>query len=130
MSDHDKYRSKVCVVCLQKTARDRPLSARDIELILRFARENYDVFDSDYPSGLCGGCTLKLYKKEKEPNTVLNVAPFVPDRTIQLRSTVCECHICLVAKASLFTAKALKKRLVVQAKMISLLYLLRYPSRH
>ena len=58
MSDHDKYRSKVCVVCLQKTARDRPLSARDIELILRFARENYDVFDSDYPSGLCGGCTL------------------------------------------------------------------------
>ena len=110
MSDHDKYRSKVCVVCLQKTARDRPLSARDIELILRFARENYDIFDSDYPSGLCGGCTLKLYKKEKEPNTILNVAPFIPDRGIQLRSTVCECQICLVAKANLFTAKKMKKK--------------------
>ena len=99
MTEHDKQRSKVCVICLQKSKSDRPLSARDIELIRRFARENYNILDSDYPSGLCGGCRLTLFKKEKDPTKVLNVVIFTPDRGTQLRSSVCECKICEVAKA-------------------------------
>ena len=110
MSDHDKYRSKVCVVCLRKAKRDRPLSMKDVELIKRFARENYDTSDPDFPSGLCTGCYLSLYKKEKVESTVLNVEPFTPDRTIQLRSTVCDCVICRVAKVKTFMAKKLKKK--------------------
>ena len=109
MADHEKYRRKVCVVCLRKATRNRPLSARDIDLIKRFACEEYDVADPDYPSGLCAGCSMTLYKKEKLEDTVVKVEPFIPDRGFQLRSTVCDCVICRVGKAGL-DAKKLKKK--------------------
>ena len=110
MSDHDRCRNKVCVVCLQKSKTERSLSDRDIGLIQRFARENYDVSNPDFPSALCGGCRLSLFKKDKDDTIVINVAPFTPDRAIQLRSTVCECVICQVAKENLFMAKKKKKK--------------------
>ena len=110
MSDHNGCRSKVCVVCIRKATRNRSLSTKDIELVKRFARNHYDISDPDYPSGLCNGCYLLLRKKEKDDSVSLNVEAFTPDRQLQLRSSVCDCVVCQVAKSGLFMAKRLKKK--------------------
>ena len=110
MSDHDRYRRKVCVVCLRKATRDKPLSPRDIELIKKFAREEFNIADPNYLSGLCSSCSISLFKKEKLSDTVVKVEPFTPARGTQLRSTTCDCVICQVGKTGLFAAKKLKKK--------------------
>ena len=53
----------LCELCL---VGDRPHRGRNIGLIQQFARENYDISYPVYPSALCGGGTLPLYKKEKD----------------------------------------------------------------
>ena len=57
MPDHDTCRSKVCVICVRKATRDRKITPNDISLIKKYARDNYNINDPDFPifcSGLKG----------------------------------------------------------------------------
>lgn len=79
-------------------------------MIKRFGRDSFDVNDPDFPSSLCGGCSMSLYQKDKDNSKIIKVATFIPDRTTKLRSKICDCLICEVAKAKMSMARKMKKK--------------------
>ena len=110
MSDHKSNREKVCIVCIGKASSSRLLSEKNIELIRNFVRENYEVDDPDYPCGICNSCNFNVYEKARNPDALLSVAPFTPNRTHQLNSSSCKCQICSVAIAGFNDQQSKKKR--------------------
>ena len=79
-------------------------------MIKKYARDNYNINDPDFPCGLCNGCYLDLHKKNKDPSIVVKVVTFTPHRTLQLRSSVCDCVICKFAKAGINSCRKFKKK--------------------
>ena len=105
--DHNECRKNVCIICIRKAS--RILSETEANFIRSHLREDFQINDPDFPCGVCGGCRLKLYSKMKDHSSTVTVEPFIPDRSIKLRSTKCECLICSVATADCLTKKKKKK---------------------
>ncbi len=109
--NHDECRRRVCIVCIGKASGTREITQRKIELVKLYCRDDFSIDDPDYPCGLCNSCHSRLYKKERDSTTVIQVEPFTPDRSHMLRSIIsCDCRICSVAKVSGALFKKLQKK--------------------
>ena len=83
----------------------RTVSAGDVDVIRDYIIDGYSTTDSDFPNGICTGCSLSLSKKRKNPDLFIpNVNDeYDPERKHGLRSTatsICDCRICKVARQS------------------------------
>ena len=110
--NHDECREKVCIVCIGKASYSHKITPKLVDLLKLYARDDFSIDDSAFPSGICNTCHLAIHKKAREPeSTVLAVEPFQPNREPHLRSkVVCDCRICEVAKISGAAAKKMKKK--------------------
>ena len=101
---HDRYRSKVCVVCYEKAS--RMLSDLEIETVDKFLIDGYKSMHPDFPCGICTCCSIALSKKckdvdfKKKKNFEIPVLDsYDPERKVGLQSVgTCSCRICTVAK--------------------------------
>ena len=59
--EHERCRSKVCVVCYRKV--NRTLS--EIQTVQEFLIDGYNISHPDFPNGICTGCSIILSKKRK-----------------------------------------------------------------
>lgn len=108
---HNQCRNRVCVCCYRKA--DRPLSEKNIVCIRLHLIEGYNVDDPDFPNGICSGCHLELFKKDKNDEHCLKILvnDYDPKRERGLRSAAhCECRICEVAKMPGITYQRMLKK--------------------
>ena len=96
--EHERCRSKVCVVCYRKA--NRTLSELEIQTVQEFLIDGYNISHPDFPNGICTGCSIILSKKRKDVDLQIKVLEnYDPERKTGLRSVDnCQCKICRVAK--------------------------------
>ena len=98
-------------MCIGKASYKREISQKQVELVRQFVRSEFSVENPEYPCGLCNSCHSKLYKKARDPESELDIEPFTPQKSINLRSqSTCTCRICDVAKVNGFESKTLTKK--------------------
>ena len=61
--DHERCRSKVCIVCYEKAT--RTVSDLEVETVQIFVIDGYNPSHPDFPHGICTGCSILLSKNEK-----------------------------------------------------------------
>lgn len=107
---HEINRTKVCIICYRKG--NRQLSESAAEGVRRFVIEDFDINNSNFPSGICNGCHLLLSKKCNGEDVSLPVSEeYDPQRPKSMRSlTHCTCRICEVGEAKLMKAVKMKKK--------------------
>ena len=117
--EHERCRSKVCVVCYEKA--NRTLSDLEIQTVHEFLIDGYNVTHPDFPSGICTGCSIILSKKRKDVDFKIKVLEnYDPERKVGLRSVdTCLCRICRVAKMNGLSALQKSRKKCKQGRPVS-----------
>ena len=91
--EHERCRSKICVVCYQKA--NCTLPDLEIQTVHEFLIDSYNVTDPDFPSGICTGCSIILSKKQKNVDFKIKVLEnYDQERKVVLQSVdTCLCRI-------------------------------------
>ena len=60
---HNDYRMACCFFCLRKgeSKADRPLTGKEIELIIKHFLPNFKIFEDFLPLGCCSSCRNNLF---------------------------------------------------------------------
>ena len=98
-SEHEKCRSKVCIICYQKAS--RKLSDTQIKTIQDYVIDGYNCSHPDFPNAVCTHCSVLLNLKRNDQNVVLRLVTddYNPNGKLGLRSVdMCLCKICSVAR--------------------------------
>ena len=109
-SQHEENRLKVCIVCYGKAM--HKIYQSELAIIRQYIISEYDLDNSDFPSGLCARCRLLIYNKIKGQDVNFPVVEdYDPQRPRNLRSLpCCNCKLCSIATTKLQDAVKIKPK--------------------